>query len=247
MMVRGQIEAPAKSFIEFETNGTKAGRHQITLYVQKVRAGVFSTPSAVLFGNVPIGKKAVQTVYILDAALEPRDIEQVVTGDPDSISVRLREYDRERDAKIPVGANVIGVVDVELNTTNPKKVSSFFSVHLRRGYTKAEKIQVIGNVQSQLMTIPAAIILPTLNRAKANSTAECRCELRTEEPFRLTVKQCPPGLVVHYDSAEHKAHTIRFSLTTAGISAGRYLILLSTRSATTDHMLEVPFYVRNDP
>jgi hypothetical protein len=142
----------------FHTNDPTQPRGRVEFHIAKVTGGLLAFPISVVFGDVAVGRPALQIVEIWDAALEPRIVQQVESSIPERFTVQYQpvkggEVRKDR-------GRLIGRIEVCLNTREPGFCDGAVLVHLDDSSRAPESIPVTGRVTSLIEARPGSITLP---------------------------------------------------------------------------------------
>jgi hypothetical protein len=193
--VRGvPIGAEMINVVEFRTNDPAEPAGRMEVVARCVSGSVSVTPPSVVFGTVATGAKVRQVVDVRDKSITPRHIERVVSTVPDRVRVRLLPSGDESHRTEPhPDGELIGQIEVVVETESPGEVNATFHIHLAGETRRPDAVPVFGRVAPPIEMSPSLLVLP---RASSNGpvySATCLCRSNSGEPLSLTVDSLPPG------------------------------------------------------
>src|SRR5260370_916489 len=190
-----------RNVIFFQTNDPEAPEAMIEAVVSKVKGGVSTLPTSVVFGSVPLNSVASQTVDIYDPGLEERRVERVLSTTPDRFSVRLVPLERTEKVKTTnrgdgLPDTLIGRLEIVPLTERPGSLEGEVHIYVSDLHSGPEILPVLGRVLGTVEIAPSSFVLPRNSSAGPLYFAECLCWSTNGSPISLTTLDLPSDLFV---------------------------------------------------
>jgi hypothetical protein len=242
--VQGTPGTATSTRVTFRTNDPARPSAAIDAVISNVTAGVQSIPTSVVLGTLPVGAEQIQVVHIFDKATQARAVDQVVSANPDRISVRLLPLkDSSPETTRADLGHLIGRIEVIPRCTTEGSLNTDIEVHLTGEPRPPTVIPVTGRVAAPFEVSPSTVVLPRASGSGWVYSGECRCRNTADKPFELAVRSCPDGLSVQVECVEGSAGTKVVRITWDGVlgarQPGRGEILLQAIADGETRMLKV--------
>ena len=245
--VRGRPGDPLRIAVMFHSNDATRPEPRIEIVVSKIKGGIYSLPTSVIFGPVVESSEATQVIEVRDQAVTPRAIMQVESTLPDRFTARLISGPVQTAAP-PNGTDgvVIGRVEVVLNTNEVGPINGAIKVTISDAYRPPDVIPVTGHVLRQVQAYPALLVLPRRVGAAGVYSGECRCISTQGKPLTIRADAVPAGFTIHVTAVEGDPATqivqIEWDPQTAnpGRSSVREILRFRATVAGKDAALEIP-------
>ena len=187
-----------RSFLGFETNDPQHPQGRIDFVISRVIPAILFIPNTVGFGTVLVGQAApVQRVELRDANAKPRSIRSVECHSP-HVKFRWQPVAGAAPERNPFHEVMVGVIDVELDTSKPTRANAVIVVQLDDDKGTRMEIPVVGSVVAAVEITPAELPLPRASRQGKLFTATCHARSFQQRPFSFTLGKAPlpPGVSV---------------------------------------------------
>jgi len=172
--VKGQPGQPSVTTISMRTNDPCHPVFPLQVRVAKVLGGVTTHPSAVIFGSVPLGIVASQSIDVYDDDVRPRAVASIVCSEPTRFAAQFVP-DPEAAATLRRPRR-IGRVDVTTKADTPGPLEGMIRLLLADAPARPVDVAVIGHVQAPVEVFPKALTLPI--RSAAGFLFEVTCLLK---------------------------------------------------------------------
>lgn len=203
VLVQGSPGSPSQSRVAFRTNDPARPSAAIDTFVSKVKAGVNTVPTSVIFGTLSAESDACIVLDVFDSAIPARSIERVAALHPDRASVRLLPL----AGNLP-GANrdelgaLIGRLEITATTNSEGPLENDVEIYLTGERRPPTLIPVSGRVAGPVEISPSMLVLPRSSGAGKVFFGQCVCRSTAGQPLALTVASVPSGLVAQVEAIE---------------------------------------------
>jgi hypothetical protein len=203
MVVNGRVGGPHRSAISFDTNDAQHPSARLEVDIQKVAAGLQTSPSCVELGEVVLGQERRQTIELRDSAIGSRTIKQVSTSDADQIAVKLLPVETDHGNPDDHSFGVLkGRVEVVFQPKRLGPVNERIEVRLDDERSSATVIPVRGSVAAPVQVSPNPLVLPRQSDAGPIFEGRCVCRSTQGKPIKVRVESIPEGLSVKAEPHE---------------------------------------------
>jgi hypothetical protein len=236
--------------VGFRSNDPSQPLGHITAVVSRVSRGVSTTPGSVVFGTVPVGHPLRQVLDVRDTAMPPRSIERVSSTRPARVSVRFLPGPKKPTETEPhEDGQLIGQIEIAVDTGNPGEVNEAVHVHLAGEQRKPASVVVIGNVAAPIEVSPSFLVLPRASRAGPLYDATCVCRSNHGIPIEVSLLSVPEGLKAEIiDKGSPHLRLIRIACDPRGgggpARSGASRIRLRARAGKNEAVLEVRILIQ---
>ena len=191
---RARVGTSQDVTVAFASNDPVRPIHVIKVVIPKVLGGVHAQPSAALFGEVPLGADASQTIRLYDNGIAGLRVVAVRTTVPKTLAVKLVPPDATGDAPPAPGAGRhIASVEITLRTDAPRTLRGAVEVALAGGETP-DRIEVFGEVVGAVACVPDTLALPRMVSGQASYSGEVRVVPWSGRCCGVSVAACPEGV-----------------------------------------------------
>jgi hypothetical protein len=181
----------------FRSNDPSNPVGQIDITVPLVTGGLFASPGAVVFGQIPVGKPASRIVDLYDAGALSRRVAGARSLQPDSVSVRVLPL-APGEAETVEGAErmLIARLEVTARTENAVPLDGEVVVDLVDDRRNPCRIPITGEVISGVRCWPRAVTLPRRIGDRTVYRGEILVQSRDESPIEIRLVSAPTWLKV---------------------------------------------------
>jgi hypothetical protein len=120
---------PQIVYVSFQTNDPERPAGTVVFTIPQVAGGVYAEPTAVVFGDLPLGRSASRTLRLYDNGVSTRSVREVRSGHPDRFSARLIPPIGTEPPHESAG-RVIALVEVIPRTDQPGRLDGTIEVVL---------------------------------------------------------------------------------------------------------------------
>jgi hypothetical protein len=197
--------------IYFKTNDPVHSECQIDVIVNRVTAGVYSVPETLVINSTVSDKKIINTIDIMDDAINPRSIEGVSISDNKNTSVSFLKNSGQLMTKTNKGPTTIGQIVVTNDASIPGPINATIKILISGRENNGNYVRIIGNIDSNFEISPKAIILPRHSPNGPVYKARCICRNNENSLIEASVKKLPKGITAHFpNSSKGKFIPIEF-------------------------------------
>jgi hypothetical protein len=182
--------------IDFNTNDPVMPVGNVDLIVRRVKGGVFSEPSAVVFQPLLVGTQAERVIDLYDNRKRGRAVDKVRSTRPDHFQVRFIAVEgRHSDLINDTAGGLIARIEVIPRTEHSGRLDGNIEVSLANEARRPDLIPVIGEVIPIVECWPDALVFPRRAGAQFIYSAQILVRDRDEKPIGVKLKSVPPGVV----------------------------------------------------
>ncbi len=170
---------------------------QLDISVPLVTGGIYPSPSAVVFGSVPVGTPGLRIVELYDADSLGRRVARARSLQPERFAVRvLPPAPGDGAAGSIDGRTLIARLEVTARTEQPGPLDGEVEVEVTGEGSRPCRLPVTGEVTSEVQCLPRAIVLPRRVGGQVVFSNELLVRSRTEVPLEVRVVATPAWLRV---------------------------------------------------
>lgn len=240
--------------VTFNSNDPEKPTGAIHVVITKILGGIYTTPEAVVFGEIPVGGEGRRVVTIIDYISPARTVVQVVSTKPDVFAVRLLPLDFDGPGSGNAGEteHVAGRLEVVLTG---KQVGSFqgdIEIHLADRPGRPDVIRALGRVVGLAEISPANAVIPRTTGSGLSFQVRCVCRSTDGRPLTLALDPVPMGLDVSILEPELKAPVKIVQITwhpeqsNSGVATTRYVVRLRAKIGDQEMGMEIPVICRGE-
>jgi hypothetical protein len=191
--VAGTHGASMSGTVEFRTNDPERSIARVVAQVPFVLAGVFSSPSSITFGSLPVHETGHYTLEILDDGKSPRTVERLESTDPGHVRAQLSACEpvRAEDRQ----AWVIGRVEIDVSSDTPRDFDERIIVAVHGDRHVALEIPVTGRMVTPIEGSPSKLIFPMSSGTGPVYTGQFWIRSTSRLAIRAIEWSAPAGLV----------------------------------------------------
>lgn len=198
--VQGPHGRSMRNAVVFRTNDPTRREGRIDVLIPRVKGGVTSIPTSVLFNTLPVGVEHKQIIEIRDEAVPPRKLERVVSSDSERVSARLMPVPPRSSPNVDNNGELIGLVEVVVRSAEAGPVAAQLQLYLDGEGRPPDTIAVSGRVSLPVEAIPSKLVLPRYSGDGPLYRAVCLCRSVSGAALDLQVDEKPSGLFVRIDA-----------------------------------------------
>lgn len=204
--VQGLPGNPSQSRVTFRSNDPTHPRSAIDTWISRVKAGVTTVPTSVVFGTVAIQSAERRVLEVFDSSVKPRAVERVESLENYRVQVRLLPLGESQSPNSQRGLGaLIARLEVTASTKVPGPLQTEVAIYLQGESRPPTLIPVNGRVMAPVEVSPSILALPRSSSSGPVYFGQCVCRSSARKPFALNIDSVAEGLLVRVDDAESSA------------------------------------------
>ncbi|MEX2175707.1 MAG: hypothetical protein WD872_15185 [Pirellulaceae bacterium] len=206
ILVQGTPGDATRNGVVFHTNDPARPIAGVEATISRVKVGVSTLPTSVVFGTLFAASEARQVLDVYDSNVPPRTIDRVTVAVPGRVSAKLLPgKEPTAPARAELGA-LIGRIEVAALTNGAGPLRTDVEIHLAGERRAPTLIPVSGRVAGAVEVFPATLVLPRSSSTGPVYFAECFCQSTAGKPLSLAVDSLPADLVAEINPIAGKPY-----------------------------------------
>lgn len=176
--------------IRFRSNDPTQPSGSIRGIVRWIKGGVITVPRRIVFGKVPLGKKATQTFAVYDGRMDGRRIEKIVTSNADRLSVRQIAAPTGGEPP-PSGepGHLLGFFEVTAATQQVGPLSGDILIFLKNENRPPDVLPIDGKVADTFEVLPTRLVLSQVDEQSGIYRGKCLVVTSDGKPLKLQLEK----------------------------------------------------------
>jgi hypothetical protein len=181
--------------VGFATNDPARPEAVVEVFIPRVKGGAYPQPTAVMFGEIPVGSEPRQVVRLYDNGVASRRVGRVRSSQPDRFEVRLLEpTGLEAEETHETAGRLMALLEVTPCTEHPGRLDGTVEVELAGEKRPADSIPVLGEVVLPVVCRPSCLVLPRTVSGRQEFTGQVAIASRDGRAVAVAIEESPSGL-----------------------------------------------------
>jgi hypothetical protein len=234
---RGIPGQPMRTVLGFRTNDPCQPEGRIDIVVSRIR-GLVSTPAAVVFGLVILGRDSTQVVAVRDSEGKPLLVENATTFDHDRLVARVLPSAGPKDGASADG----GCVEVTARAAAVGTVQGNVQIQVSvAGERRFIAIPVTARIVAPVEACPNRICLPRASAEGPLYHMTCLCRSASDQALTLTTIEVPAPIAVTIQKGDGATRLVRIEWRRSGEkeASRQHLVRLRAETEGRCYTLEI--------
>lgn len=195
--VTGRAGDQLRIACSFRSNDPRHPQGFIEALVSRIRGGVITIPTSILFGTLTVGQQAKHLLSVYDGGQSNRQIQAVRSTQPERFRARLltNTFSDPLNRHETAG-RLIGQVEIIPNTKQEGALDGEVEITLKNEDRQPDRISVSGMVKGEVEVAPQSILLPRRVREQICYFAEIQVWHRGNQSLFIREVSETPDLLV---------------------------------------------------
>ncbi len=244
LAVGGRIGEPQTVAVQFSSNDPEREFGLIEIAVPMITGGLFSKPTAVVFGSVPIGEPSAKYLDLFDTTSPARRIERVLNLQPEHFEVELSApLERDQLDSAPVAR-----LKITAKTHRKGPLDGSIQIVLAENDSSPTTIDVTGKVVAPVESWPEAIVLAPPIVFGGDFAGESLLRSRDETPLEVRIVSAMDSVRAELRAVDGRPHQRLLAVKVPSDRKAHSVELRYRKSDGSEESLVIPLrYSENNP